>query len=400
MFCKNCGSKLIDNSEFCSNCGAKISNYSNDYEPKEVEVLPLNSNVNADKKRKNLIVVIGSIVGFIFLCIILIFFYINYKSIKTDKVEIIDKTLEKTDEVIKKEDNIDLTAIYNNEEYSVYFKYPSTWKPVSEKEYSQILDEKPIICLFNEDNYKTIGVQVINVPLTTKEFYDVFYSEDDEFIKKFKERLDNNIIVKDIFTTQIDGLPARKITYIDEDGIEGQSYFYSYNLISVNRIDFVYMSIQSNLQVIVDEIISSYKITIDEQEKDIIRNYIKNMEKETYKFFSEKDYTLEGNYTDYLRWCGEYEGGWINTWLHFSLYSDGTQDPGCGNIIEHFRGMEFKGKVYYLGENKFLWEREQNDSIEKYYIKAILVEGNYQLEIYNSDGEYEVTFNQSEWIQS
>ena len=105
-------------------------------------------------------------------------------------------------------------------------------------------------------------------------------------------------------------------------------------------------------------------------------------------------YEGEENYTDYMEWGGDYDGGWMDTTLTFSLYSDGSQDPGCGYMTTHFRGMESTGKLYYLGGNQFRWESGGYDSAwpETYYVYAVYNNSEYQLELYNSDGEYEVTF--------
>lgn len=105
-----------------------------------------------------------------------------------------------------------------------------------------------------------------------------------------------------------------------------------------------------------------------------------------------------GSYTDYQEWGGDYDDGWLDTMLTFSLYSDGTQDPGCGYITTYFRGMEASGKLYYLGGNEFCWENDGYDSAppEIYYIYAVKEGDAYRLELYNSEGEFEVTFTQYE----
>lgn len=105
-------------------------------------------------------------------------------------------------------------------------------------------------------------------------------------------------------------------------------------------------------------------------------------------------YEGEENYTDYMEWGGDYDGGWMDTALTFSLYSDGSQNPECGYMTTYFRGMESNGKLYYLGGNQFRWESEGYDSVwpETYYVYAVYNNSEYRLDLYNSDGEYEVTF--------
>lgn len=105
---------------------------------------------------------------------------------------------------------------------------------------------------------------------------------------------------------------------------------------------------------------------------------------------------LDGDYTAYQEWGGYYDDGWMETELIFSLYSDGTQDPECGHITTNFRGNETSGNLYYLGDNAFLWEAEYASSVETYYVYAISDSGIYQLELYDSDGTYDVTYTQYE----
>lgn len=105
-------------------------------------------------------------------------------------------------------------------------------------------------------------------------------------------------------------------------------------------------------------------------------------------------YEGEESYTDYIEWGGVYADGWMDTSLTFSLYSDGSQDPECGYMTTNFRGMESTGELYYLGGNQFRWESGGYESIEPeiYYVYAVYKDQEYQLDLYNDDGEYEVTF--------
>lgn len=114
----------------------------------------------------------------------------------------------------------------------------------------------------------------------------------------------------------------------------------------------------------------------------------------TYANETPKDSGYGNDYTDYMYWGGCYDGGWMDTELWFGLYSDGTQDPECGYITTTFRGMEDTGKLYYLGGNEFRWESEGYDSVlpVTYYVRAVYNDGSYQLDLYTSDGVYEVTF--------
>lgn len=100
----------------------------------------------------------------------------------------------------------------------------------------------------------------------------------------------------------------------------------------------------------------------------------------------------DGDFSDYIDWCGYYEGGWLDTGLWFGLNSDGTQNPECGSIRLDFRGNEFLGELYYRGGNEFYSEVNYASSVEKYYLYPNVNSGSYTIDIYTSEGDFECTY--------
>ena len=104
----------------------------------------------------------------------------------------------------------------------------------------------------------------------------------------------------------------------------------------------------------------------------------------------------DGDYTDYLAWRGEYDNDAPDylyaTVLEFMLYSDGSQNPECGYITTRFRGIELKGNLYYAGGNEFMWEEETDTGTNVYFVYAVENNGEYQLDMYDSNGAYYMTY--------
>ena len=92
-------------------------------------------------------------------------------------------------------------------------------------------------------------------------------------------------------------------------------------------------------------------------------------------------------FLDYLDWNGFYFGGWMDTALTFELYPD-DRFLQCGYIAFDFRGNVDSGDLYYLGDNQFQCEI----SGSTYIILAVVNDALYQLEIYDADGNYDVTY--------
>ena len=167
-------------------------------------------------------------------------------------------------------ENVDLSKTYINEEEGISFRYPSAWIPLSEEEIASYIDsneqEYPLVVLANEiedlpEENTYIMISKFN---PTQAGIDHLFIDDEQFAATF----DDGVSVKDTFITELDGLPAREITYIDSDGIGYQSYFYAVGS-TLYRIDFCWMGESSgNKQRFFDAIIGSYTITGNEVSKN------------------------------------------------------------------------------------------------------------------------------------
>lgn len=160
---------------------------------------------------------------------------------------------------------VNLSQSYVNEEEGFSFHYPEAWVPVSEEElnaYSESEESTPLVVLANriedlpeEDTYIMIfGFEV------TQEVKDRLFVSDDEFAEHF----DDDDLIIETSITEIDGVPAREITYLQSDGIGGQSYFYIVGT-RFYRIDFVWRGeTAGNKQRFFDAIMESYTIETEE----------------------------------------------------------------------------------------------------------------------------------------
>lgn len=160
---------------------------------------------------------------------------------------------------------VNLSQSYVNEEEGFSFQYPEAWVPVSKEEltaYSESEESAPLVVLANriedlpeEDTYIMIfGFEV------TQEVKDRLFVSDDEFAEHF----DDDDLIIETSITEIDGVPAREITYLQSDGIGCQSYFYIVGT-RFYRIDFVWRGeTAGNNQRFFDAIMESYTIETEE----------------------------------------------------------------------------------------------------------------------------------------
>lgn len=411
MFCPKCGEKALDGADFCQKCGAKLIKDASaqSVAPNTAGSIQQTGKALAaepkKKKPKKLFIILAIVFAFIVILI----------AANADDIVKKGEQAQKDEEYINSQQDsagVKLSESYTNEEEGISFKYPSAWVPVSEDEFTsrfgKVEDaEYPLVFLANEieDLPEENTYIMVSRFDATQDIIDHLFVDDEQFAATF----DDDVTIEDTTTTKIDGVAARKITYLDKDGIGYQSYFYAVGSL-LYRIDFSYKGENpGNNQRFFDAIIDSYTIThsagdneslcSDGGESNLNNDTVVSADEPVDKDTPVDDREMEGeSYTDYREWGGSYDGGWMDTTLMLSLYSDGMQDPGCGSITTSFRGMEASGKLYYLGGNEFRWENEGYDSAspETYYVHAVNDGGVCQLELYNSDGSYEVTFTQYE----
>ncbi len=160
-----------------------------------------------------------------------------------------------------------LSETYTDDEEGFSFHYSSTWIPVSEEEYTSQFgnigdEEYPLIVLVNENGdlpEENIGIMVSRFD-SAQDHIDYLFIDDEQFAAGF----DDDVTVKHTSTTEVDGVAAREITYLDKNGNGCQSYFYAVGSVFY-RIDFGYKEESAgSKQKFFDAVIGSYKITADE----------------------------------------------------------------------------------------------------------------------------------------
>ena len=160
---------------------------------------------------------------------------------------------------------VNLSQSYVNEEEGFSFQYPEAWVPVSEEEltaYPESEESAPLIVLANEDEdipEENTYIMVFRFE-ATQDIIDRLFVSDDEFAEHF----DNDVSVIETSITEIDGVPAREITYLQSNGIGFQSYFYIVGS-KLYRIDFSWKGeTAGNKQRFFDAIMESYTIETEE----------------------------------------------------------------------------------------------------------------------------------------
>lgn len=246
MFCPKCGAKTLDGAGFCQKCGTKLivddavqestGMAGHQAQPDKVQT--------SKKKRKKLPIILCALAVLVLLLIIISSLGGNDRQVNTN--------------------GVNLSETYTNQNEGISFKYPKAWVLVSEEEFSgrfgSVEDEEyPLVLLANETDdlpEANTYIMVSKFP-ATQDVIDHLFIDDEQFAATF----DNDVTVKSTSTTEIDGVAARKITYLTSDGIGYQSYFYAVGSM-LYRIDFSWMGESSgNNQRFFDAIIGSYEIT-------------------------------------------------------------------------------------------------------------------------------------------
>jgi len=242
MYCSKCGAKAPDGTAFCQKCGAKLvadnttTSAATENSNNSIPYVTPEDATSKKKKGKKWPVILGAIAGVLLLVIII-------ASIGGD-----DNSTE-----------VKLSETYTNAEEGFSFKYASAWKPVSENNLSNYFDSSenyPLVFLANETEDGLNTAMVVSKFIVDQDAIDHLFINDDQFIATF----DDDVTVKSTAVVELDGVPARKITYVNSDGIGYESYFYAVGS-ALYRIDFSWKGEDpGNLQRFFDAIIGSYVI--------------------------------------------------------------------------------------------------------------------------------------------
>lgn len=259
MFCFKCGAEVPNGSKFCEKCGASLadSNVTQTLggEPVKVVQQPVCAPADASKKKKR------KKWPFIFGGTVLLFLLIIIVAIGGGD--------EPESQLVQSSADVNLSETYTNGEEGFSFKYPSGWKPIDEERMAELIgseeDDYPLVLLANEiedmpEENTYIMVSKFDVE---QDAIDHLFIDDEQFAETF----DKEASIKDTSVTELDGVSARKITYINSDGLWYESYFYAVGSI-LYRIDFVWKGESAgSSQTFFDAVIGSYKITSDKKNK-------------------------------------------------------------------------------------------------------------------------------------
>lgn len=386
MFCPKCGAQMEENAQFCTRCGAQRTGGS--AEPGQLGAVPVGMPTGAPvKKKKKWPIVLGVVGGLFLLLILLGAFSGGDASDSRSKPDTTDKNPPQTDTQEERSSAEDSSEPAD-----------ATTEPAVEDASAGgrvlIGETQTFLGHMYGDKYNEFEITLDYV-----EFVDIWegdgllgaYEEEPESGNKF---LCVGITAKNI-GKQEGTLKRPKLLYDWE-------YEFETSDSKGTRIADVPPLSAPQTEVYAFEIPTS----VVESDKPLALQFIDDYE-ETIAYFmiregasgdaagQEEWQVAEGDYTNYLSWCGEYDGGWMDTTLSFQLYTDGTQNPECGFAYQNFRGNEWKGNLYYLGENEFQWDLNDfgGQEVYTYYIFCIEANGVYQLEI-RSLGEDPVIFTQ------
>ncbi len=249
MFCTKCGTKLPDDSKFCTKCGAKLA-----AEEDMTGAAPQQSDVPQKKKSKKLPVILGVTASLVLILVIL---------------AVIGSSGDVSDSGGGGSSGVNLSQSYVNEAEGISFRYPSAWVPFGEEEIDNLEKNisksgsgsgKVLAFLGNENEdlpeaNTYIQITKFDVP---QDAIDHLFISDEEFAETF----DDDVSIKNTSVTEVSGLPARTITYINSQGTGYQSYFYSVGS-TLYRIDFSWLGENpGDAQRFFDAILGSYTVTV------------------------------------------------------------------------------------------------------------------------------------------
>lgn len=257
MFCFKCGAEVPNGSKFCEKCGASLADGNVTQTPggepvREVQQpVCVPADASKKKKRKKWSFILGGAV-LLFLLIIIV---------------AIGGGDEPESQPVQSSADVNLSETYTNDEEGFSFKYPSGWKPIDEERMAELIgsgeDDYSLVLLANEIEdmpEESTYIMVSKFDLG-QDAIDHLFIEDEQFAETF----DKEASIKDTSVTELDGVPARKITYIDSDGLGYESYFYAVDSV-LYRIDFVWKGESAgSSQPFFDAVIGSYKITSDKK---------------------------------------------------------------------------------------------------------------------------------------
>lgn len=290
MFCTKCGTQNPDGAGYCVKCGTKLvvdgqapqtsqPSHATPRSPAQqtplqsAETLPIPqqyipqqypvSPMPQKKKSKGPFIVLGVVGGMAALFILVIIIGIlagsqdEPSSSRQENSAVTGSSAEN--------DNVELSKTYVNTNAGISFQYPSQWEKVPEADwddYLSALDGVIVVLAREDDDNPTLDSLILLAQFDVdEEDHENFFSDDETFLGWFE---DEDHKTKETSVIDLDGVPARRVTFVNSEG-DGRQYYFYIAGDSIFRLDFIWWNEDDgNLQPIFDAIIDSYTINKDQ----------------------------------------------------------------------------------------------------------------------------------------
>lgn len=293
MFCPKCGTQNPDGAAFCMKCGAKMAAdeqplrttqspppppvtpirqtpqqpagtppVPQQYMPQQYSVSP----VLQKKKSKAPFIVLGIVGGIVALFILLII--IGMIADSQDEPPASQQESSAVTSSSAESDKVKLSKTYVNTNAGISFRYPAEWEKILDTDWDDYLSDSDgvlVLLAREDDDDPSLNSLILLTQFELdEEDQEIFFSDDDTFLDWFTSDEDKR--TKETSVMDLDGIPARRITFVDSDGDGCQYYFYIAGN-TLYRIDFLWLDEDAGeLQPIFDAIMDSYTINKDKLE--------------------------------------------------------------------------------------------------------------------------------------
>lgn len=292
MFCTKCGTQNPDGAVFCKMCGAKMAAgeqpvrttqpsppppvaptqqmpqqpagtppVPQQYMPQQYPVFPV------PQKKKSIapFIVLGIVGGIVALFILLIIivmiadFQDEPPASRQESSAVASSSAES--------DKVELSKTYVSTHAAVSFQYPDEWRRISEADWGDyLIDSDGVLVLLareDDDEPALDSVIILTEFETDEEDQEIFFSDDETFLGWFK---DEDHRTKETSVVELDGVPTRRVTFVNSEG-EGRQYYFFIAGDTLFRLDFVWwIEDAGELQPIFDAIMDSFTINMDKLE--------------------------------------------------------------------------------------------------------------------------------------
>lgn len=246
MFCTNCGTQNPEDAGFCVKCGAKLvvdepaqqaqqsptlpsSSAAQQYTAQQHTPQPHQAPFFPQKRKSTAPFIVLGIVGVLFGLFVLV----GVIGLITDSQDGSSSSRQVSSTAVSSaitasseaNDKVELTQTYFNSNEGIYFQYPGDWEKIPESDWNDYLNDSDGVIAFlaRPDTSGTLwDAFFILLEYEAEEgAEESLFSDDNTFLDVLGEPS-----AKKTSVTEIDGIPAREVTYVDEEGNGSQHYYY------------------------------------------------------------------------------------------------------------------------------------------------------------------------------